>query len=241
MYLIEFLSQCVAFIPSDIRRRRPTAGCNSRSNAKDSVPVVRRAREKPVAEEGNYRLKPFGYLLARAYICKVHFHSIFHILAAATFVSRREDERENWRHRFPLPGSFFSFLFSRLRSDRERRRSAFPFSQTTDKYLNVGIIFSGKTQDVGGKRIFDAVESFHRTPSRAPRRMMLLFISWMCSAYFLHGGPRQAYLLAPGVLDYSLNVRQIDRRLRNIIYLTKRVLLYYFYIFLYCLQSSPNR
>lgn len=38
------------------------------------------------------------------------------------------------------------------------------------------------------------------------------------------------YLLASDILDYSLNVRQIDRRLRNIIYLTKRVLLYYFYI-----------
>lgn len=58
----------------------------------------------------------------------------------------------------------------------------------------------------------------------------IAFYLGICLAYFFCGKPCQVYLLASDILDYSLNVRQIDRRLRNIIYLTKRVLLYYFYI-----------
>lgn len=80
--------------------------------------------------------------------------------------------------------------------------------------LNVEIIFDGeqsrRQKDIRRRGKFQ----------RASRGTTCCFF---ISDIYTFGTGRRVYLLASDTLDYSLNVRQIDRLLRNIIYLTKRV------------------
>lgn len=110
MYLIEFLSQCVAFISSDIRQRRPPpaikVGRMPKIRSRGASRLERNCRRGETIDEP-FNRRPL------VYICKIFsINFVFSRSPIATFISTHESE---WKNCVTI------FRNSRSRSNRERK------------------------------------------------------------------------------------------------------------------------
>jgi len=203
MYLIDFLIKSIVspFIPSDIRRLKQVGWIK----AKDLVLWWSNSRK--TVGETEIIDESFNSVFSYIYIFIKYFPSTLKFLWSQLRCLYWKWTKEFffWKFMFMIKFWIKDFLF----------------------FINNDICRNNfKRKKFESKKIFDAMKNF--TEHCVSYKGWYCFLSQDMSAYFAEDFIRCIFL--PLILDYLLNVRQIDRRLRNIIYLTKRVLLYYFCI-----------